>query len=59
MAVPGSYYNSAPGKREAEVFANLVSMMGESEFTSGMVKHFHPNLHAYMLDQLAKVKALP
>ena len=34
-------------------------MMGESEFTAGMVKHFHPNLHAYMLEQLAKMKELP
>ena len=34
-------------------------LTGEGGFTAGMVKHFHPNLHAYMLDQLAKVKALP
>ena len=34
-------------------------LTGEGGFTAGMVKHFHPNLHAYMLDQLAKAKALP
>ena len=54
-----SYFNEIAGRRQAEIFANMVSMMGESEFARKMVQRYHPNLYDYMLDQMGKMKTVP
>ena len=54
-----SYFNQIAGRRQTEIFANMVSLMGTSPFTRKMIKHYHPNLYDYMIDQLAKMKTVP
>ena len=54
-----AYFNKIAGRRDAEIFANMVTMMSTSPFTRNMVEHYHPNLYKYVMDQLAKMKDVP
>ena len=44
------------GGRETEIFANVVSISGESEFAERMVEHFFPALYQEVMDLLKSIK---
>ena len=44
------------GGRETEIFANVASISGESEFAERMVEHFFPALYQEVMDLLKSIK---